>query len=182
MTGNGRPAFLYEADTIPPYARVVPAAVKVAEQAIPPTLSDPQLPGYDRLVLFPQDAPINPRPVTAFPSPSASRATVSQWEPGRMSIDLAPPPTDSSYVLVAENWYLDWSATVDGHPAPALRGDNALLTIPVGPGAKRIELSYHSRAIARGIAIGLVSLLVAIAWLIVPPAWQRRGRGSQQSA
>lgn len=175
-TGSGQPAFLYEADTVPPYARVVPAAAKVDEQSIPPTLADPRLPGYDRVVLLPQNAPVNPRPVTTFPPPSPSRATVSHWEAGKMSIDLAPPPTDSSYVLVAENWYLDWSATVDGHAAQVLRGDNALLTIPVGPGAKRIELNYHSRAIARGIVIGLVSLLIAIAWLVVPPAWQRRRR------
>ena len=81
-------------------------------------------------------------------------------------------------MLVAENWYLDWSAAVDGHPTTVLRGDNALLTIPVGPGAKRIELSYHSRAIARGIAMALVSLLIALAWLVVPSAWQRRRRSA----
>lgn len=177
-TGSGGPAYLYEADTVPPYARVVPAAVKLADSVIPPTLADPRLPGYDRVVLLPQNAPINPRPVTTFPPPSGSRANVSHWETGKMSIDLAPPPTDSSYVLVAENWFVDWSATVDGHAATVLRGDNALLTIPVGPGAKRIELRYHSRAIARGIAIGLVSLLIVLAWLIVPPAWQRRRRSA----
>jgi hypothetical protein len=175
-TGTGSRAFLYEADTVPPYARVVPAAAKVDDQAIPPTLADPRLPGYDRVVLLPQHAPINPRPVAALPPPSTSRANVSHWETGKMSIDLAPAPTDSSYVLIAENWYLDWSATTDGHPAQVLRGDNALLTIPVSPGARRIELSYHSRAIARGIAIGLVSLLIAIAWFIAPPIVERRRR------
>jgi len=95
-----------------------------------------------------------------------------------MSIDLVPAPTDSSYVLIAENWFLDWSATVDGHPADVLRGDNSLLTIPVGAGARRIELTYHSRAIARGIAIGLVSLLIAIGWFVVPAVVQRRRRSA----
>jgi uncharacterized membrane protein YfhO len=57
-----------------------------------------------------------------------------------------------------------------------VRGDNSLLTIPVSAGARRIELSYHSRVIARGLAIGLVSLLLAIAWFVVPPAWQWRQR------
>jgi len=91
-----------------------------------------------------------------------------------MSITLDPPPTDSSYVLIAENWYLDWSVAVDGRPARVLRGDNSLLTIPVAAGTRRLELSYHSRAIARGLAIGLVSLLIVIAGFLVPPAWQRR--------
>jgi len=93
-----------------------------------------------------------------------------------MSIALDPPPTDSSYVLIAENWYLDWSVVIDGRPGggQVLRGDNSLLTVPVGPGARRLELSYHSRAIARGIALALVSLLIVIAGFLVPPAWQRR--------
>jgi hypothetical protein len=173
-TGSGSSAFLYEADTLPPYVRVVPSAVKIDEQAIPATLSDPRLPGYDRVVLLPQSASITPRPVRTFPPPSASRGQVTAWSAGKMSIALDPPPTDSSYVLIAENWYLDWSVAIDGHPGQVLRGDNSLLTIPVAAGARRLELSYHSRAISRGIKIGLVSLLIVIAGFIVPPAWQRR--------
>ena len=173
-TGSGARAFLYEADTLPPYVRVVPAAVKVDDQAIPATLADPRLPGYDRVVLFPQTAPITPRPVTTFPPSSASRGQLTAWSAGKMSITLDPPPTDSSYVLIAENWYLDWSVAVDGRPGQVLRGDNSLLTIPVAAGARRLELSYHSRAIARGLAIGLVSLLIVITGFLVPPAWRRR--------
>ena len=176
MTGSGARAFLYEADTLPPYVRVVPAAAKIDEQAIPATLADPRLPGYDRVVLFPPTAPLNPRPVSTFPPPSASRGRVRAWTADRMSITLDPPPTDSSYVLIAENWYLDWSVAIDGHPGQVLRGDNSLLTIPVGAGARRLELNYHSRAISRGIAIGLVSLLIVVAGFLVPPAWQRRPR------
>ena len=177
-TGGGAPAFLYEADTLPPYVRIVPAAAKIDEQAIPATLADPRLPGYDRVILFPQNAPINPRPVTTFPPPSTSRGRVTAWAAGKMSIALDPPPTDSSYVLIAENWYLDWSVAIDGYPGQVLRGDNSLLTIPVGAGARRLELSYHSRAISRGIKIGLVSLLIVFAGFIVPPAWQRRRRSA----
>jgi len=174
-TGSGRSAFLYEADTVPPYARVVPGAVKLpADSVVPPTLADPRMPGYDRVVLLPPSSPINPAALPGLPAPSASHAKVTAWEAGKMSIELDPAPTEPSYVLIAENWFVDWSATVDGHSAQVLRGDHALLTIPVGAGARRIELTYHSRAIARGIGIGLVSLLVVLAGFIVPPVWQRR--------
>src|SRR5207245_9925409 len=120
--------------------------------AMSATPADPRLPGYDRVVLFPPTAPLNPRPVTTFPPPSASCGRVTSWTAGRMSITLDPPPTDSSCVLIAENWYLDWSVAVDGRPARVLRGDNSLLTLPVAAGTRRLELSYHSRAIARGLA------------------------------
>jgi hypothetical protein len=176
-TAAGSQAYVYEADTVPPYARVVPAAVKVDPGAIPPTLADPRLPGYDRVVLFSTDAPVNPPPLQNWPTPIASKARVTAWDAGRMTIVLDPAPTDSAYVLVSENWYVDWRASVDGRPARVLRGDHALLTVPVGPGAKTVELSYHSRTFTRGKAIALFSILVVLAGFVVPPVVERRRRG-----
>ena len=178
VTAAGSRAYLYEADTSPPYVRVVPAAVKVDEQAIPATLSDSRLPGYDRVVFLPLDAPVRSAPLTAWPAPSQARARVSAWNAGRMTIELEPPPRDSSYVLIAENWYLDWRVRIDDRPGQVLRGDHALLTIPVAPGDRRLELTYYSRAFARGKAIALASLLVVIAGFVVPPIRQRRQRGA----
>ena len=174
-TAAGGRAYLYQADTAPPYARVVPAAVKLeADSLLPPTLADPRMPGYDRIVLLGPAAPISPAPLKSLPVPSVSRARVTNWDAGKMTVALEPPPRDSSFVLIAENWYLDWRASIDGKPGQVLRGDHALLTIPVGPGAKRLELSYYSRSFATGKAIGLVTLLLVIAGFVVPPAWARR--------
>jgi hypothetical protein len=173
-TAAGTRAYLYEADTVPPYARVAPAAVKVDPGAIPPTLADPRMPGYDRVVLFPSDAPVNPRPIQGWPTPSPSRATVTAWRAGQMTIALDPPPPDSSYVLVSENWYVDWQAAVDGRAAPVLRGDHALITIPVPAGAKTLELTYHSKSFAKGKLLALLSVLIVLAWLIAPPVIERR--------
>jgi len=155
----------------------VPAAVKLsADSLVPPTLADPRLPGYDRVVLLPTSAPINPAPLRAIPAALASHGKVTNWGPGRMSITLDPPPRDSSYVLISENWYLDWSVTVDGRPGQVVRGDNALMTIPVGSGARQRELSYHSRAIARGFVISFVGLVIALAGFIAPAVIERRRR------
>jgi hypothetical protein len=173
-TAAGTRAYIYEADTVPPYARVVPAAVKVDPGAIPPTLADPRMPGYDRVVLFPTDAPVNPRQLQGWPPPSPSKARVTAWRAGKMTIALDPPPADSSYVLVSENWYVDWQATVDGRSAPVLRGDHALITVPVGPGARSVELNYHSKSFAKGKLLALLSTLIVIAWFVAPPFIQRR--------
>ena len=176
-TAAGTRAFVYEADTLPPYARVIRGAAKVDPGAIPPTLADPRLPGYDRVVLFATDAPVNPPPLQDWPPPSPSRARVTAWATGKMSIALDPPPPDSSYVLVSENWYVDWRATVDGRPAPVLRGDHALITVPVPPGARTVELRYHSRTFARGKLIAFVTLAVVLAGFVVPPVVARKRRG-----
>jgi uncharacterized membrane protein YfhO len=93
-----------------------------------------------------------------------------------MTVEIEPPPRDSSYVLIGENWYLDWRVTVDGRSGQLLRGDHALITVPVGPGARRVELSYYSRAFARGKVIGLLTLLFVMAGFVVPPVWERRRR------
>jgi uncharacterized membrane protein YfhO len=97
-----------------------------------------------------------------------------------MTVELDPAPRDSSYVMIAENWYLDWRASVDGQPGMVLRGDNSLLTIPVAPGARKIELSYHSRTYTRGKVIAFVTLLIVLAGFAVPlVARQRRGPAGQ---
>ena len=94
-----------------------------------------------------------------------------------MTVELDPAPRDSSYVMIAENWYVDWRAEVDGKAAPVLRGDNALLTIPVAPGARRVELTYHSRTYARGKVIALLTLLIVLGAFAVPPLMARRRGG-----
>ena len=177
-TAVGTRAYVYEADTVPPYARVIPAAVKVTnDSAIPPTLADPRLPGYDRVVLLPSNAPVNPPQLRAMPPASPAKARVTAWDAGKMTVELDPAPRDSSYVIIAENWYVDWRAQVDGKSASVLRGDNALLTIPVAPGARKIELDYHSRTYARGKLIAFMTLLIVLAGFIVPPLVARRRGG-----
>lgn len=176
-TGAGQTAFLYEADTTPPYLRVVPAAAKGDTDQIMPTLLDQRL-DYSRLVLFDRTESINPQPVTQMPAPSPSRATFTHWSPGQMTIALDPPPPQDSYLLIAENWYPDWHATVDGQPATALRGDASLLTVPVKAGSKSVRLEFSSRYYARGKLITLASLVLLGIWAGSGMARRRGHRGA----
>ncbi len=176
-TSGGPPADLYERTTPAPYVRVVPAAVKLDSAQIVPTLADPRMP-YERLVLLDPGQPFTPAPVadSGLPAPSPSRATLVHWEPGRMSIVLDPVPAAQSYVLVAENWYTDWHASVDGAPAPVLRGDWTLLTVPVPAHATRIELAFTSRRYHWGKVVTLLSLALVLGGLAGPAAARRRRR------
>src|SRR5690242_2755759 len=175
-TGGGPIAYLYEADTVPPYLRVVPAAAKVDSGQVVPTLIDPRL-DFSRLVLFDQTEAINPLPVTEMPARSPSHATFRHWSPGRMSITLDPAPPQDSYLLVAENWYPDWHATVDGQPVTALRGDQTFLTVPVKAGARQVELLFSSRYFALGKLITMASFLLLLAWAGVAVWWRRAHQG-----
>jgi len=172
-TSAGGRANLFERIDVQPYARVVPGGFKAPDSSVViPTLLDPRI-DYNRVVLFTPDQPVAPIRIREMPPPSPSRAGVTAWEPGRMTIALDPAPTQPSYVLVSENWYPDWHAAVDGAPAAVLRGDYTLITVPVLAGAKRVELTFRSRDYETGRAISLGSLLL-VAGVAVGPLVRRR--------
>jgi hypothetical protein len=175
QTVQGGDAFLLEANRTPPYARLVGAAAKVPENQIVPTLMDPRL-DHDRVVLLPPDAPVQPAHLDSLPPALPGRATVTAWEPGAMTIKLDPPPDSAAYLVVSENWYPDWHASVDGRPALVLRGQETLLTVPVPAGAREVRLWFASSAYATGKKITFASLGVIVLWLWVP-VWRRRRSG-----
>lgn len=166
-TSAGTRANLFERTTPAPYARVVPGAIKADSDAIIPTLVDPRM-DYSRLVLFTKDQAVSPQPLKALPEPSPSRAAVTAWEPGHMSVVLEPAPPAPSYLLVAENWYPDWQATADGRAAPVVRGDFSLITVAVPAGTRTVELTFRSRDYETGKLISLVSLAVLVVVAVAP--------------
>ncbi|HWH02281.1 MAG TPA: hypothetical protein VN674_01220 [Gemmatimonadales bacterium] len=171
-TTMGRNAYLYEADSALDYARVVSAGVKADTTQIVPTLMDPRL-DYDRLVLFSPDQPVNPLPVSSMPPAPAAKATVTKWAPGAMSISINPPTDSARYLVVSENWYKDWKATVNGAPAQVLRGDESLITVPLPQGARTVELAFTPDDYARGKTITMISLGLIVLFGAVPMVMRR---------
>ena len=171
--GQPHEGFLYEADTVPPYARVVPAAVKADEDRFPATIMDPRW-NHNRIVLLPPDAPVTAVHLDSVPPAMAARATVTAWEPGAMTVRMDPAPEHDAFLVVAENWYPDWHGTVDGQPAQVLRGQRTLITVPVRQGAHEVKLWFHSAAYGQGKMITLVSLLAIAAWFVVPVVRRKR--------
>ena len=85
------------------------------------------------------------------------------------------PRRQPTYLLVGENWYPDWHATVDGKPAPVLPGATTRCSAwSLPPGAREVTLQFASAAYARGKLVTLLALLVTLALLarrlVAPPA------------
>jgi hypothetical protein len=167
---------LFERADPAPWARVVPAAVKTDTSRVIPTLFNPRM-DFGRLVLLTPDVPLSPPPISAMPEPSRSKATITAWLPGRMSVALNPVPDSASYLVVAENWYPDWHATVDGAAVPVVRGDWALITVPIPAGARKVELSFQSPGYALGRDISVASVGLTLALVLLPAMIRRRKRG-----
>ena len=160
-TAAGHPAVLYERDSVPSYARVMPTAAKLPEGQDVSALVDPRFP-FDRVALYPDTSSESADPIVQpFPA-SAVRASVSKWTPGRMTVSLAGADTRGGHLVVSENWYPDWHATVDGKSAAVRRADHSLLSVDLPAGARQVELWFDSPAYARGKLLSVVALLAAL--------------------
>jgi hypothetical protein len=173
----GMPAVLYERDTVPPYARVIVSAAKIPDAQIVSTVLDPRFPA-DQVVLYPDTTTVQVTPLVRPLPASGVTATVAEWSPGAMRIALTGRNPASSYLLVAENWYPDWKATVDGSPATVQRADHSLLSVILPSGAREVTLRFESRAYERGKVLSLFSLLAAITLMLVPMLMARRAPGA----
>jgi hypothetical protein len=175
-TTPGQVGHLYERDSVPPYVRLVPGAAKLPDDQAVPTIVDPRFP-LNSVVLLPDTASVTPPPLARQPEASAARAALAEWGPGRMRVTLAGADRRPLYLLVAENWYRDWHATVDGKPAPVLRGDHTLLTVPVPPGAREVRLEFGSAAYRTGRSVTWLALLLIAGLLAWPIVHRRRANG-----
>lgn len=77
-------------------------------------------------------------------------------------------------LVLAENWFPAWHATVDGESAPVLRANHTFRAVPIPTGTHTVELSYQSDLL-RG---SLLASLAGLATLIVSGAvsWHRGRR------
>ena len=99
-------------------------------------------------------------PAGAGAGPVAAR--VRRPAPDRLRVDV--PAGRGGWLVVSESYWPFWRATVDGERAKLVPADHALMAVPLGPGAHRVELSLDRRAVYAGFALSLLGLL-ACAWL-----------------
>jgi len=160
-TAVGHPAVLYEKDSVPAYARVMPTAAKLPDGQDLTALLDPRFP-VDRVALYPDTSSVVADPIVQpFPS-SAVQVSPSRWAPGRMTLSFTGADSKNGHLVVSENWYPDWHATVDGKAAVVRRADHSLLSVDVPAGAKQVELWFDSATYARGKLLSVAGLLAAV--------------------
>jgi len=177
QTTSSETAYLYEADTAPAYVRIVPAAAKIPGDRIVSTLVDPRFP-IESIVLFPDSSSVTPAPIQgSFIPPSPVTASLTEWQPGYMRIQLAGSAPTQSYLVVSENWYLGWKATIDGQAAPVLRGDNTLITVVIPPGAREVALAFHDDTYVKGKLVTAASTVLVFGLILVPVVRRRRTAG-----
>ena len=170
---SGIQAHLFEREWKAPYVRLIPAALKLPEDQVIQTVLDPLFP-LGRLVALDSAADIDVPTPTAIPDSLEASIRVVEWEPGHMRFEISPPAPERAFALVSENWYMDWRATVDGQPVTPLRGDGALITVPLPAGAREVELTFESDAYQTGKAIMIVCSLLVVSGFVGPIVARRK--------
>ena len=90
-----------------------------------------------------------------------AQATIDSYRLNDVAVTVDTP--GPALVRLADLWYPDWIATVDGRPAPILKADYLLRAVPVPAGRHRVEFHYRSKAVRQGLALSIVSLVIVLA-------------------
>ena len=143
-----------------PRARLVGEAVVVPEDRTVETILDPA--AYDPAT----QVVLNEEPPIALGGPGLE-GTVAWVErvPNRLALDVTA--SAPALLVLSENWFPAWRATVDGASAPVLRADHSLRAVPVPAGTHRVELRYQSRLLGWSLATSAAAKLVLLGCLIV---------------
>jgi predicted secreted protein len=104
--------------------------------------------------------------------------TIVRYGLNDVTIDVDTP--GAGLLRLADLWYPDWVATVDGRPARIHRADYALRAVPVPPGRHRVEFHYRSPALRQGLTLSLASLGIIL--LLFGVSWMRRERAVRPAA
>lgn len=175
----GTPLYLYKLPGVQPFAWLAPVIVKADDEATVNTLLDPRF-DVRRAAIFANDAQVRAQQIQALPEPLSIEANASDYKPGHFVVELSAPSPAGSALVVSENYYPGWSATVDGKPVPVWRADMPFMGVELPVGARRLEFNFASKPYERGKTITLVALFLSLgAW--VAGAFVGRTRGGAAS-
>jgi hypothetical protein len=162
---QGREAFIFEnANAMPRATLVAQVRVAPADTAVVDSIRygtrDP------RVWVWLEKDPGALGPLTG------SKVTISSYRLNDVTVDVATP--GPAVLRLADLWYPDWTATLDGREVPVLRADYALRAVVVPAGVHRVVFRFRSKAIRQGLILSLVSLTAAL--LMIVAGWLRRPR------
>lgn len=89
---------------------------------------------------------------------------------GTQSLDLEIEAAETSLVVVAQTYYHDWQAQIDGQPTVLLRANHAFQAVQVPAGRHKIHFAYEDRAFKIGATISILAWLLCLIGLFRLPA------------
>jgi hypothetical protein len=165
VNASGDTTYLFRLNSSNPYAWVAPIAVKAPDDQVLGTVLNPRF-DVTRAALFDTSARVaSAQNVQALPAPSSVTASVGSYAPGKVDINLSAPAPSGSALVVSENYYPGWLATVDGKPANIGRADYTMIGVELPQGARSVSLRFTSPSYERGKVITWLAILLGLVML-----------------
>jgi hypothetical protein len=171
----GTTLYLYKLPGDNPFAWIAPLIVKAPDDQVLATVLDQRF-DVRRAALFGPEAAVKGGDPASSPAVLPTTVTTTRYEPGNVTVALDPPAPAGSALVVSENYYPGWKATVDGREATLGRADYSLIGVALPAGARTVELTFDSAPYHTGKAITLVALALSAAWWLVGAVMERRSR------
>jgi hypothetical protein len=97
---------------------------------------------------------------------NAATAHVTAYQFGTATVDATVDASAPALVVVAQTYYHNWYAEVDGHAAPLLRANVAFQAVAVPAGTHQVHLFYRDRAFEASAVISGVAWLGSLVGLL----------------
>ena|GEM_PF-2370541 len=138
-------------------------------------------PDFDRAGTALLAAPLPPdQPLPAGPPAAAGDSvTITRYAPE--AVDIAESSPAAGVLILADQAFPGWVATVDGQPAPILTADHALRGVYLPAGAHTVQFRYRPAAFAWGAAITVPAGLGLVGLTVWPRRMARRRTKARQS-
>lgn len=144
------------------FAWVAPVMIKYPDAAVIDAFKTTNFPVHS-VAIFDTSSKVPAAQVTSLPPALPIAVHVDAYAPGHIAMTMSAGAPKGSALVVSENYYPGWHATIDGKPATVERADLSLMGIPLPEGAKKVELEFSSDTYKEGKTITIAALLIAVA-------------------
>lgn len=170
--GNMVFAYKLPGETRP--AWVASAIVKVPASQTLSTVLHPQFDPLRVAVVDTSAHDVQAQELKGLPEPSTVKARVTASTDDSYDVALDQPATAGSALVVSENYYPGWRATVDGKPVAVARTNFNLIGIALPAGARAVQFKFTDDAYQKGKVLTLACVGIAIVLLAGGVAVDRR--------
>jgi hypothetical protein len=158
----GSMVYAYKMADSYPFATVASAMVRAPQNQALATIVNPRFDPATVAIIDTTAKDVQTANLTTAPAPTANRTTVGAYAPGLIDITLDQPAAAGQALVVSENYFPGWRATVDGKAAPVALTNYNLIGVPLPAGAKTIQLRFTDAAYIKGKTITWIAAIVAL--------------------
>jgi hypothetical protein len=110
--------------------------------------------------------------IPSGPPESAGTARVTRYQLHEVEVEV--DASRPAVLRLADLWYPDWKATVDGRPERIIRADHLLRVVPVPAGRHTVTFRFASASFTIGLWVSIVCAFVSLLMLGVGVWLERR--------